>query len=477
MKWSSNNGGDWTITLDQDSECSDCIIDLYKPYLNKEDVGMLTCRYTDRNLNEENVVYNSDCEEIDFCITSASLLKNECWKKTAGFDEYLFIDKVDNDICLKLQENGFKIICVNKVGFTHEVGKAKKISFLGKKCIIYNHNAFRRYYIARNTVYIAKKYKNIMLFFYTASVSMTLCLESVEDQLKFLKHSYYSIGIVVFIAFVLYNDKFRFILNLSNLFSRDSRYRWEYGFYHANFVGNITICLLLLSFIISQIKKKINSRVAFSKVFCVGINTISICMLLASASRSNMLAIIVLGLAFLFANINEWLPIKRKYTGTIQGLIIILIIMLVLFSGSDNMYDSLFKLSNRNLNFTINIPSLIASGKVLFGIGYVDAGLFGSNKLPMATWYVDNSYLYVFLTMGIAGIAWFIVLLARLFLKIRKYDKAFGLNFTFTCVFVTYMFLGMSETCIFYPTFVSSFVYFVAFISCCFIKDNCDEST
>lgn len=106
MKWSSNNGGDWTITLDQDSECSDCIIDLYKPYLNKEDVGMLTCRYTDRNLNEENVVYNSDCEEIDFCITSASLLKNECWKKTAGFDEYLFIDKVDNDICLKLQENG-----------------------------------------------------------------------------------------------------------------------------------------------------------------------------------------------------------------------------------------------------------------------------------------------------------------------------------------------------------------------------------
>lgn len=311
-----------------------------------------------------------------------------------------------------------------------------------------------------------------MLLFYTASVSMALCLESVEDQLKFLKHSYYSIGIVVFIAFVLYNDKFRFILNLSNLFSRDSRYRWEYGFYHANFVGNITICLLILSFIISQIKKRTSSRVAFSKILCVGINIVSGCMLLASASRSNILAIIVLGLVFLFVNIDEWLSIKRRYTGIIQGFIIILIIMLVLLSGSDNMYDSLFKLSNRSLNFTINIPSLMASGKVLFGIGYVDAGLFGSNKLPMATWYVDNSYLYVFLTMGIAGFTWFIFLLARLFLKIRKYDKVFDLNFTFTCVFVTYLFLGMSETCIFYPTFVSSFVYFVAFISCCFIKDE-----
>ena len=161
MKWSSNNGGDWTITLDQDSECSDCIIDLYKPYLNKEKVGMLTCRYTDRNLNEVNIAYNSDYKEIDFCITSASLLKNECWKKTAGFDEYLFIDKVDNDICLKLQNSGFKIICVNKIGFTHEVGKAKEISFFGKKCIVYNHSAFRRYFIARNTVYIARKYKKI----------------------------------------------------------------------------------------------------------------------------------------------------------------------------------------------------------------------------------------------------------------------------------------------------------------------------
>lgn len=314
-----------------------------------------------------------------------------------------------------------------------------------------------------------------MLLFYTASISMVLCLESAEDQLKFLKHSYYSIGIVLFSAFVLYNDKFQFILHLSNLFSRDSRYRWEYGFYHANFVGNISICLLLLSFIISQIKKKTNSKVACSKILHMSINAVSICMLLASASRSNMLAIIVLGLTFLFANIDVWLPIKRRYTGIIQGFIIILIIMLVLFSGSDNTYDSLFKLSNRSLNFTINIPSLIASGKVLFGIGYVDAGLFGSNKLPMATWYVDNSYLYVFLTMGIAGIAWFVFLLGKLLIKIAKYDKAFDLNFTFTCVFVTYLFLGMSETCIFYPTFVSSFVYFVAFISCGFINANCDE--
>lgn len=149
--------------------------------------------------------------------------------------------------------------------------------------------------------------------------------------------------------------------------------------------------------------------------------------------------------------------------------------IMVLLSGADNIYDSLFKLSNRSLNFTINIPSLIASGKVLFGIGYVDAGLFGSNKLPMATWYVDNSYLYVFLTMGIVGIAWFIFFLIRLFKKIKKYDKAFCLNFTFTSVFMTYLFLGMSETCIFYPTFVSSFVYFVAFISCSFITNNSDE--
>ena len=314
-----------------------------------------------------------------------------------------------------------------------------------------------------------------MGLFYTASISMILCLESIEDQIKFLKHSYYSIGIVLLAAFVLYNDKFQFVLNLSNLFSRDSRYRWQYGFYHANFVGNSTICLLLLSFIISQIKKKINCRVAFNKILCVSINIVAGCMLLASASRSNILSIFVLVLFFLFMNIDKLLSTKRRYNRIIQSFIIILIMIMVLLSGADNIYDSLFKLSNRSLNFTINIPSLIASGKVLFGIGYVDAGLFGSNKLPMATWYVDNSYLYVFLTMGIVGIAWFIFFLIRLFKKIKKYDKAFCLNFTFTSVFMTYLFLGMSETCIFYPTFVSSFVYFVAFISCSFITNNSDE--
>lgn len=77
-------------------------------------------------------------------------------EKTAGFDEYLFIDKVDNDICLKLQENGFKIICVNKVGFTHEVGKAKKISFW-ERSVLYIIIMHLEDIILHETQYILQK--------------------------------------------------------------------------------------------------------------------------------------------------------------------------------------------------------------------------------------------------------------------------------------------------------------------------------
>ena len=314
-----------------------------------------------------------------------------------------------------------------------------------------------------------------MLLFYTASISMVLCLESAEDQLKFLKHSYYSMGTVVLIAFIFYNDGFQFISHMSDLFMRDERYRWEYGFYHANFVGNITSCLLLLSFVIYWLQRGTKKNKTYTKCLNVCVNLISVCMLLSSASRSNMIGLCFFVLLFVFINIENWIPVKKIYIKIIRTLIAMMAMIMFLFSESGNLYESLFKLSNRSLNFTINIPSLLASGREMFGIGYVDAGLFGAHKLPMNSWYVDNSFLYIFLTMGFVGLVWFVLLLIQIFVGIKKYDKTVKSGMAFTCVFITYLILGMSETCVFYPTFVSSFVYFVLLISCLFINKKIIE--
>lgn len=156
MKWSSNNGGDWTITLDQDSECSDCIIDLYKPYLNKEDVGMLTCRYTDRNLNEENVVYNSDCEEIDFCITSASLLKNECWKKQRDLMNIFLLIKLTMIYVLNSKKMDLRLYVLIKLA-SHMRWERLRKSHFWERSVLYIIIMHLEDIILHETQYILQK--------------------------------------------------------------------------------------------------------------------------------------------------------------------------------------------------------------------------------------------------------------------------------------------------------------------------------
>ena len=73
----------------------------------------------------------------------------------------MFIDKVDFDFCLSLAEEGFKIVRINSLGLLHEVGHSTQASFFGKNYMIYHHNSFRRYYMSRNAVYVARKHSSL----------------------------------------------------------------------------------------------------------------------------------------------------------------------------------------------------------------------------------------------------------------------------------------------------------------------------
>ena len=136
-------GCEWVITLDQDSECKSGIIKMYENVLPKyENIGIITSFFEDRNAKLD---FEDDgtFEEVDFCITSASLTNVGAVKKVGGFDEKMFIDMVDYDICYALKKNGYRIIRVNSVGFVHEVGDSREVYLFGKKIIIFNHSALR----------------------------------------------------------------------------------------------------------------------------------------------------------------------------------------------------------------------------------------------------------------------------------------------------------------------------------------------
>ena len=156
-------GAKWLLTLDQDTVVKPQLIVDYEKELSTDPlIASLTCSIEDRNFrydenNEEGIQY------VSSCITSGNYIDLDVWEKIGGFDEKLFIDKVDTDYCYRLIQNGYKILKIPYVSILHEVGSnTKRHSILGKSFVVFNHSPFRCYYIIRNQIYFARKHKKTL---------------------------------------------------------------------------------------------------------------------------------------------------------------------------------------------------------------------------------------------------------------------------------------------------------------------------
>ena len=156
---------EWVLTLDQDSVSTDGLIREYRDFLencSEKNIGCLTCNIVDRNFSLEK--REAGFEDIDYCITSGSLMNVEITLSVGGFDESMFIDKVDCDGCINLRQHGYRIVRIAYEGLLHEIGHAKQINLGFRKWELYNHSSFRRYYMCRNASYLLRKYHNGYVF-------------------------------------------------------------------------------------------------------------------------------------------------------------------------------------------------------------------------------------------------------------------------------------------------------------------------
>ncbi len=159
VKLAADEGFEWILTLDQDSVVADRIIEVYSKYIYLSDVGIICCELTDRNVSKiRKGGDGNQYEVVRTCITSGALTNVRKVLEIGGFEERLFIDSVDYDICYSLEEHGYKTIKVNYDGLLHEVGKSKPVKIFGQTFAVNNHPAWRKYYISRNSVYMIKKH-------------------------------------------------------------------------------------------------------------------------------------------------------------------------------------------------------------------------------------------------------------------------------------------------------------------------------
>lgn len=156
----------WVMLLDQDSVCDDNLLNQYRQHINDDTkVAMYTCIIVDRNSQNSkstNDVSNivGDFQDVSRCISSASLMRTSVFRKGCRYDEDFFIDKLDFDMCLKILEHGYKIRLLNYTGLTQEIGQSQDHKLFGHTVTVYNHSAFRRYYMAKNDILLAKRHKS-----------------------------------------------------------------------------------------------------------------------------------------------------------------------------------------------------------------------------------------------------------------------------------------------------------------------------
>lgn len=164
-EWAMNNDFDWILTLDQDSVCDCRMIEKLQPYTRIKEVGIICPRVEYENVTNK-TRYSSDYQYVEACMTSASLTSIKSWQECCGFDEWMFIDYVDNDFCMRLKLHSYFVIRVNTVVLYHQLGQSKEILLLFKiKVIVNNHNNIRNYYYTRNSIYYMKKYtKHINIY-------------------------------------------------------------------------------------------------------------------------------------------------------------------------------------------------------------------------------------------------------------------------------------------------------------------------
>lgn len=123
-------GAKWVLTFDQDSIISDDFLLAIRKKMSyaENNLACICPKIVDNRRifpANKSVQYFGSEEYVNMCITSGSCTRVEAWDQIGGFDDYLFIDLVDNDFCKRLISFGWRILRLNNVELDQQFGEIK----------------------------------------------------------------------------------------------------------------------------------------------------------------------------------------------------------------------------------------------------------------------------------------------------------------------------------------------------------------
>ena len=155
----------WTLTLDQDSVVEpflvEALLEAYDAFPARDLVAVVGSNYFDekrgKTFKRESPAFPPYLEQTTV-ITSGSLISVDAYGRIGPFRDDFFIDHVDDEYCLRAQSMGCKVILCRRPVIRHSIGGAVGKRILGRTVWSSNHSTVRRYYMARNFLWVARKY-------------------------------------------------------------------------------------------------------------------------------------------------------------------------------------------------------------------------------------------------------------------------------------------------------------------------------
>ena len=212
LKEAEKDGIEWILTLDQDSVVCDGMIEALARFKNERKVAIICPLIEDvRRKNEIHIAHSNTISDIDFCITSGSFMNISKILSIGGFDEWLFVGLVDNEICYRTKLYGYRIIRDNSVTLNHELGNLTPSKFekfylkLGSilQCDTLKKLSYKRqvspmrlFFATRNMIYLENKYKGQDVDAWSKKTLVKNSISSFlrgQNKIKIIKSVYYGI--------------------------------------------------------------------------------------------------------------------------------------------------------------------------------------------------------------------------------------------------------------------------------------------
>jgi rhamnosyltransferase len=187
----------WAACFDQDSTVEagfiDFMLQAFEDAPSPSQVGIVCPACIDKQTGMAMPIPRSRCGEILSAMTSGSLIPVKLFDKLGTFHEPLFIDYVDIEFCLRSRRAGYTIVQSPRAILYHSLGRITRHRLLGRQFASTNHSAARRYYIARNRLWVVGRFLGD--WSWSANEARFMILETMkialveQDRLKKLKNT------------------------------------------------------------------------------------------------------------------------------------------------------------------------------------------------------------------------------------------------------------------------------------------------